>query len=151
MRNTVILLAVMAIGCIHGQSPEEIAAYHAKARAAWDKASKIRVTINPEQVRGCQSLGTITMPWSAGISVMKDPDGRSEGLSDSDRYLRLETVTLGGDAALSSTQTAPQERRRFYLNRFDTEGYTVSGEAAHVVGEAYLCGTLTPAPTPTRP
>ena len=138
-RSAWVMAAILASGCAAAPraTPEEKAAYEAKARAVWDSASKVRVTINPEQVRDCQSLGVVSMPWGAEINVMKDPDGRSEGMSDSERYLRLETVKLGGDAALASTQTAPQETRAEYLptDTFHQHPYDVTGEAAHVAGE----------------
>lgn len=135
------ILAILASACLTPQhaTQEQIDAYNTKARAAWDSASKVRVTINAEQVKGCESLGTITMPWSAEVSFVRDPDGRSKGLSDSEIYLRLETVKVGGDTALISATTAPQETRTFYLPDYPHTAYTSTGEAAHVVGEAYRC------------
>ena len=99
-------------------------------------ASKIRVTTNAFQVKGCRSLGTVTRSWN--VYADADPQHRDAGESMDERYLRIETSKRGGNTALASTQPVLRETHQIQ-GKFGSDPYTVTDKVTHGVGEAYAC------------
>lgn len=88
-------------------------------RERYAQEAKIRVTINPDQVRGCQSLGVVSA-------------NATDGYATAEPALRNGTLKLGGDTALlqdGSRVTA------FFRTRDGQNIPMLMGP----VGEAYRC------------
>lgn len=96
-------------------TPEQKAKWEAEERAR----QTVRVTVNPEEVRGCTSLG----------AVYGGADGQ-----DPDFMLRKRTLELGGNAALSVPFTTTRQERYAPL-----AGHYSVDVPNGPIGEAYRC------------
>jgi hypothetical protein len=122
-RRLLLAVSVVALGCVSSRD-HRTESELARDAELWTKAAAIRVTLNPEQVKGCESLGLIAQAYGEGLPL--DPQGRPfPGGSWGEYVLRFKAAQLGADSALMS-QGLP--------------GPSESG----TVGEAYRCSAPKP-------
>src|SRR5260370_26613093 len=98
------LFAIVLVGCARSYapaSPELTALWEERER---ERRAAVHLTVNPDQVKGCKSLGVIMRDGWSRVSP--------------DQQLRVDTLKLGGDAALLVTN---------------------DNSTGSQIGEAYLC------------
>lgn len=139
------LLFVLLAGCASvppapPMSPEE----SARVAAQWEAASKVRVSVNPELVRGCEYVGRIMRRWVESLPV--DPLGRHAG-DDDTRVIRFKAAGMGANAVLQVSTELPADVREKAdefnrLNSLDMRKYEIMKELESrewLAGEAYRC------------
>src|SRR5262249_54080736 len=99
----------------------------------------IRVIANPDQVKGCQSLG-VTKESFWGWRPIRHPRGRPMTLDD---WRRLDAVMLGGNVALAITPAPWSAAVEDWKQRCAADptavGCQPQPQEERVIGEVYRC------------
>jgi hypothetical protein len=136
----VIVAASCAAPPVPVVTPEQIAA----RTRMWDLASRVKVTINPDQVHGCTLLGPLEVTWLLQ-GYEPDPLHRDENLPY--RVLMWKAMQMGGNAVLRDMSGTPDNVKRLEdeLRKVDMMSprfeqlRTQLRAQRWVAGEAYKC------------
>ncbi len=117
-----VVAALLFTGCATYRDPRTQTELDRDADI-WTRAHGLHVTMSPDQLKNCSSLGVVSERYYDGPPG--DPAKRAMGTAWPEYILRFKTAQLGGNTALVS---APVKRWTGQLNE------------SRVLGEAYLCG-----------
>jgi hypothetical protein len=117
-----VVVALLLTGCVAHRDLRTQTELDRDAEI-WTRAHGLRVTVSPDQLRDCSSLGVVREQYYEGPPG--DPLNRPMGAAWPEYILRFKTAQLGGNAALVCP---PIKKWSGELNEL------------RVLGEAYLCG-----------
>ncbi len=144
-RPACLLTIAFSVGCATYQdqrTPEELK----RDTALWDRANAVRVTISAEQFKSCTSLGVVSERYGTGLTSNPN-NGPMNGGTWEEKLLRVETVRLGGNAALMispkewSSAVAEWHKN---MERAPLQYASRMPEESRLIGEAYRCDTPKP-------